>query len=275
MDTTDNGAPEGVIEDTAAAVTDAAETDAQAQGEEQSGDDAAAAAEPGEGEQPKPRKSAQERIDEVTKARREAERVAEEARRDAEYWREQAMRHQPQAQQPAEEGEPDPASYEHGELDARFIADRATYHALKTFREEQARQTAQTRMQTQLQTFEARLSEQFPEGEPVGVQRLRALRELSPAIQEVILDSEIGPKLADHLGTNPRELTRISALTPLQQARELTKLEMKLASPPAPTPKTATDAPAPTPQVRGAGGRFTVAPDTDDFAAFEKQFGAK
>jgi hypothetical protein len=264
-----NGSPEGVTDDTAAALDTSAEaTETQAQGDEQSGDDAAAAETEGSAK-PKPRKPPQDRIDEVTRNWRETER-------DRDYWRDLAMRSQPTTKPEAaaaDDGEPDPSAYEHGELDARFIRDHATYHAKKTFREEQTAAQARTRAQTAIQTFEQRVEEQFPDGEPDGLARLRDLKAIPPVVTELILDSEIGPKLADHLGNNIRELNRISALPPLQQVRELTKLELKLASPPAPTPKTATDAPAPTPQVRGAGGRFTVAADTDDFAAFEKQFG--
>jgi hypothetical protein len=131
---------------------------------------------------------------------------------------------------------------------------------------------ANARAQTAIQTFEQRVEAQFPDGEPEGLTRLRDLKALPPAVTELIMDSEIGPKLADHLGNNIRELNRISALPPLQQAREITKLEMKLADPPAPIPKTATDAPEPAPTLRGAGGRFKVAPDTADFAAFEAQY---
>lgn len=269
------GAPEGVADDTAAALDTAAETTAAPVAD--TGEDAAAATDDGEGHAPKPKQTAQERIAELTRARREAERQSERVARDAEYWREQALRNQPapQAQAaPADAGEPDPNAYEHGELDVRFIRDHATYHAKKAFREEAAQHAQQTRTQTALQTFDQKVAQDYPDGEPDGIQHLRRLPALSSVITEVILDSEIGPKLADHLGQNARELARISALPPIQQARELTKLELKLATPPAPTAKTATDAPAPTPQVRGSSGRFTVAADTNDFAAFEKQFGS-
>jgi len=270
MTTETDGAPEGVTEDTAAAVTEADTEETQAQGDEQSGDDAAAADDEGEGEQPKPKKSPQERINEVTRARREAER-------ERDYWRDLAMQSKPaptpQAQQQQDDGEPDPSAYEHGGLDARFIRDHATFHARRTFQEEQAKLTRQSRVQTAIQTFEQRAEDLFPDGEPEGLERFRSLPTVSPAIQEVIMDSEIGPKLADYLGSHTRELNRISALSPLQQARELTKLELKLASPPAPSAKTVTDAPSPTTQVRGAGGKFKPAPDTDDFAAFEKTYG--
>jgi hypothetical protein len=261
-----DGAPEGVTEDTAAADQVADQTDAQVQ-EGDTGDDAAAAETEGAGEQPKPRKSAQERIAELTAARREAER-------EAEFWRSKATQApQPAQQLKAEDDEPDPSAYEHGELDARYIRDHATYHATKTFARQQAELEARQRTQAAVQTFEQRLVEQFPDGEPEGLARLRAMPELSAVVQETILDSDIGPQLADHLGQNLRDLARISALPPIKQARELAKLELKLATPPAPSPKTATDAPAPTPQVRGTGGRFKPAPDTDDFAAFEKTYG--
>lgn len=268
MTTETEGAPEGVTEDVAAVDQVAEETPAQ--DDEPSGDDAAAAPEP---QAEKPRRSAQERINEAVKAQREAER-------EREYWREQALRSQAEPQQrrepqaEAQDAEPDPSDYDHGELDARFIRDHATFHAKKAFREEQAQAEARNRTQSALQTFEQRLEAQFPEGEPEGIARIRALKQISPVVQEAILDSDVGPKLADYLGTHSRELNRISALPPITQARELAKLELKLATPPAPTAKIATDAPEPTPQVRGAGGRFKPAPDTDDFAAFEKAYGS-
>jgi hypothetical protein len=271
MTTETNAAPEGVSEDTAAALDSGAEDQTLAQGDEHSGDDAAAAQDGEDGQPAKPRKSAQDRIDELTRARREAER-------DRDYYRELSLRQpqapqtQPQAQAPAAEQEPDPAAYEHGELDTRFIRDHAVFHARQAFRSEMAQQARQTQTQSALSSFEQRVGEQYPDGEPAGLQALRRMPSLPEAIQEVLLTSEIGPKLADHLGQNTREFQRISALPPIQQARELTKLEIKLATPPAPA-KTATDAPAPAPQVRGLSGRFTVAPDTNDFAAFEKQYG--
>jgi hypothetical protein len=267
------GAAPAVTEDTAAVLTDVAEDQAAAPAEEgDTGDDAAADGEANaDGETPQKRKQTyQERINEKTRLQREAER-------ERDYWREQALRtqqpQQPQRQEPAQDAEPDPSNYEHGELDARFIREHAIYHAKQAFREEQAQAEARNRTQTAIQTFAQRVGEQFPEGEPAGLARLRTLPELSPVVQETIFDSDIGPKLADHLGQNLSELHRISALPPIKQARELAKLELKLASPPAPTAKTATDAPAPTPQVRGAGGQFKPAPDTNDFAAFERTYG--
>jgi hypothetical protein len=282
MDIDNQGAPEGVTEDTAAAALEATETDETlAQGDEQSGDDAAAATdEPQEGQQPKRRQSVQERIDEKTRLQKEAERRAEQAERDREYWREQALRNQqaPSRQdQQAEEAEPNPEDYEHGTLDVRFITDLATFRANKAFEARRAAEDRDRERYSRVSAFNQAaeaLAEKTPDFyEVVGEDFGRVARVCTQVMTDALLSSEAGPQLGYHLAKNPSEARRIAALPPLAQAMAIGELKQKLASPPAPTPKTATDAPAPTPQVRGAGGRFTVAPDTDDFAAFEKQYG--
>ncbi len=269
------GAADAVADDTSAALDTSAEDQTLAQGDEHSGDDAAAENGEGEAKSAKPRKSFQERIDEKTRETHEERRLREDAEKRAEYW-EQVARNsspQPKAHEPESDGRPDPSTFAEGVYDPAYIDALTDWKADQAVEKRFTQREAQARTQTALQAFTQRVTEQFPDGEPAGLEQIRRLPTLSPVIQEVMLESDIGPKLANHLGANPRELARISALPPIQQARELTKLEMKLATPPAPTPKTATDAPAPTPQVRGSGGRFTVAPDTNDFAAFEKQYG--
>ncbi len=73
-----------------------------------------------------------------------------------------------------------------------------------------------------------------------------------------IRESEIGPELLYHLGQNPAEAKRIAQLSPLSQAREIGKLETKLASnPPA---KRTSSAPAP---IAPLNGRGTTTPTYD------------
>ena len=78
---------------------------------------------------------------------------------------------------------------------------------------------------------------------------------------QAIQYSDIGPDLAYHLGANPKEADRISRLPPILQAKEIGKLEAKLASNP-PVKKTSN---APTPisplTARSSG---TPAYDTTD-----------
>lgn len=88
-----------------------------------------------------------------------------------------------------------------------------------------------------------------------------------------VLDSDHGAEVLYYLGKNPAELTRINALNPLRQARELYKIEDKLFSAPAPSAPKITRAPAPPHEVSGKG---TVPPDEteqaledDDFQAYK------
>jgi cytidylate kinase len=66
---------------------------------------------------------------------------------------------------------------------------------------------------------------------------------ITNVMAETIQSSDIGPELAYYLGSNPKDAERISRMTPLSQAKEIGKIEAKLASSP-PVKKT-TSAPAP------------------------------
>ena len=60
---------------------------------------------------------------------------------------------------------------------------------------------------------------------------------------ETIQSSDIGPELAYYLGSNPKDAERISRMTPLGQAKEIGKIEAKLAA--EPPVKRTTSAPTP------------------------------
>ena len=240
-----------------------------------SGDDAAAAAVEGEGEgakpTPKPKKTAQERIDELTRERREAER-------DRDFYKEQALRG-PQAQpapvaQDTPQGDPRPTRADY-DNDDDYIEDLTEWKADQAVERRFAQRSQNEQVRSTVENFESRAKTLYPDGEPAGLKAFKAIPELPVAVMEVVGASDIGPKLAEHLGDNPAELRRLAALSPTLQARELTLIETRLGAPSKPITKTATDAPEPPPQVRGNGGRFTVAPDTEDFAAFEKLADAK
>lgn len=53
---------------------------------------------------------------------------------------------------------------------------------------------------------------------------------ISRVMMEAIIESDLGPEVAYHLGKNPREAERISGLSPVAQAREIGKIEASLAS---------------------------------------------
>jgi len=77
---------------------------------------------------------------------------------------------------------------------------------------------------------------------------------ITNVMAETIHSSDIGPELAYYLGSNPKDADRIARLSPLSQAKEIGKIEAKLAAEP-PMKKT-TSAPAPITPVtaRSSGG---------------------
>ena len=78
---------------------------------------------------------------------------------------------------------------------------------------------------------------------------------------EAIQSSDIGPDVAYYLGTNPKEAERIASLSPYLQAKEIGKIEVKIASNP-PVKKTSS-APAPINPVTARGNTPPVYDTTD------------
>lgn len=84
---------------------------------------------------------------------------------------------------------------------------------------------------------------------------------ITDVMAETIRASEIGPDVAYYLGSNPKEAERISRLSPFLQAKEIGKIEVKVASNP-PVKKT-TSAPAPLRPVSTRGSTTGVIDTTD------------
>jgi hypothetical protein len=84
---------------------------------------------------------------------------------------------------------------------------------------------------------------------------------ITDVMAETIRTSDIGPEVAYFLGQNPKDADRISRLSPLAQAKEIGKIEVKLASDP-PARRT-TSAPDP---IRPVAARNATNPvyDTTD-----------
>lgn len=232
-------------------------------------------------EKPRRKKSAKERIDEVTKARREEERrriAAEERAADLE-------RRLSALENPKEEGAkekpetdgPNPEDFEYGEADARYIKELARHEARMEFlaqhqREEAARLERERLAQWNRKTTEA--EKKYPDfRETVLETANRGEWKCTQAMAEAIRESESAADIAYHLATNPDEAERISQLAPLAQARAIGRLEAKYAEAPAKKEaKIVTAAPEPpVNRARGSSGKFAIDDDTEDFAAFERK----
>lgn len=194
----------------------------------------------------------QKRIDELTRRRYDAERRAEEVARDRDHWRDQVQR----AQKP----EPAPELQAAGKTLADFGYDEAKYQtylfaearneAVKAAREELTReqQTTQARRrETEFATREQKFSKDLPDYFEVT----RGQVPITPEMADVIKESDIGPALAYHLGKNPDVAASIAQLNPLQAARELGRLEAKLAE--KPKASAVSNAPPPAPRLGGSG----------------------
>lgn len=84
---------------------------------------------------------------------------------------------------------------------------------------------------------------------------------VTDVMAETIQASEVGPDIAYYLGSNPKEAERIARLSPLLQAKEIGKIELKISNDP-PVKKTSSAPPPITPVT----ARSTGAPayDTTD-----------
>ena len=221
-------------------VEQADDTTAQDASTEETGEADDAGAEP---TKPKQVPWFQKRIDELTAKRYEAER-------DAAYWRGKAETPtvQPEAQAVPDRWE-DPEGYD------RHLIEQAKKEVRSELQRDRAASTYQERV--------AKVREAKPDFDSVtGNPALP----VTPTMANVIFESDVGPEVAYHLGTNPGEAARIAALPEYRQAAELGKLEAKL-SQPAPAPRTP---PPPPPQtVKGLSAGLNKTPDEMTMAEYK------
>lgn len=251
-------------------------------------EDTTADADEDEAEKKHRSKPAKERISELTRARREAERRAEAA--EARLAQLTGGQDQQQGGETAL-AEPDPNEFEFGEADPGYL--RAL--AVHTVRQEMnaARQAEAQQAQAEVMTQRAQaLDTTWQEQAEKAVERYE---DFAPTIEEyqktqpcppilamAIQASDHGADVAYHLAKNPKEnavLAQLAQTDPLEAARRFGRLEARFESreeAPKPKAKTITDAPEPpSHRARGSAGRFETPDDTDDLDAFSRKFFAK
>ena len=177
------------------------------------------------------------------------------AREQRKWEREQAQRQAEQQVLKAAPAELPPVdSFESPEAYAEALA-------LKKAEELIAKRDAAKQKATVLETYHEREEEargKYDDFEQVAYNpNLR----ITDVMAETIQSSDVGPDVAYYLGANPKEADRISRLSPFLQAKEIGRIEAKLAE--APPVKKTTSAPAPiTPVTARASGSPTY--DTTD-----------
>jgi hypothetical protein len=191
-------------------------------------------------------KGVQPRIDELTRARREAER-------EAAYWKAVAAGTQSPAQ--AAPQRPDPANFEKYDDYIDALTDwKAEQAVAKRMEADSTRKATETRAQTFAER-QAQARTTMPDyDEVVG----GSDTPIANHVGEAILESELGPQLAYHFAKNPDVLMRLNNMSPMAAAREIGRLEVTLSAKPAAAPvKKTSNTPAPA-GTMGAQGRATT-----------------
>lgn len=222
--------------------------------------------------QPKqPSKGVQTRIDELTKARRAAER-------EAEFWKRVAEGQAP-AQEPAKAAANEKPNKENFESYDEYVEALATWRAREIITQHEQERSKRTVEETRQTTWTERLKAtraEIPDfDEIVGGSEIP----IKPHVAEELSDSEHGPALAYHFAKNPEVLERLNGLPPKEAVRAIAKLEATLFSKkedPAPQPKPVSKAPVPVAPVRGNAAAIPT-PDKmsmDEYVAMRKKQGA-
>lgn len=206
------------------------------------------------GEQEPPKTFTQEELDKIVAAEKaKAKRQAE--RRLREELSQQAEQAQRQTAQP-----PRPDQFQNAEDYAEALAE---YKADRKIAEREAQQH-QSKVKSGYEDRAEEARAKYHDYDEVAHgDHVRITNEMAA----VILESDIGPEVAYHLGKNPDEALRISKLSPLAQAREIGKIEASLSSATHAVKKTSS---APEP-IKPVGARSTSpAYDPTDARSAEK-----
>ena len=158
------------------------------------------------------------------------------AREQRKWEREQAAKQAEMQAKRAVPAELPPADSMDPEQYAELLAERKAEELLA--KREQARQQAEL-----LESFHEREEEARVKYDDFEQVAYNPKLPITDAMAQTIQASEVGPDIAYYLGSNPKEAERISRLSALMQAKEIGKIESKLADNP-PVKKTS-NAPAP------------------------------
>lgn len=201
-----------------------------------------------------------QRIDELTRSFRDAER-------ERDYWREQAMRQAPpkEPQAPAAQPVSDEPTLESCDFDqAKF---QREWYAWRRDEDKKV-ETAQARAKAFAEK-ETAFRAAHPDYDVIA--RNPALP-ITQQVAEIILETDDPPAIAYYLGQNPQEAAAIAQMTPHQIGRAIGRIEAKLSAPPAaettrqPEPRTVTKAPPPVTTLSGAP---TIKKNVDDMSMAE------
>jgi len=177
----------------------------------------------------------QERVDEITAARRNAER-------EAEYWKNKSMESTPPETKVEAPKEPTIADYPDIES---YITAKVKWERQK----ERAEDFQTQELGKRYNRFGTAVEEFSKVHSDFSTVALNPTLTITPFMKEALVDEPRGPEVAYYLGKNPDEAKRISKLPPMIQVMEIGKLGERLAV--KVSPKITTEAPKPLKPVTG------------------------
>lgn len=209
------------------------------------------------------------RINELTKEKHDA-------LRERDYWREQAMATQKGGQPaPTDAPQAQAAEQDNGEPrieDFEFDVTKFNRAHYQWLRDQDRRQEQASQRLTTLRDRESAFEAEHPD------YRERVYSPTVPITQgmaEAMLGTDNAPAVAYHLATHLDEAAAIAALSPIQQAIAIGRIDARLSAPPAPAapsaplPKKTTNAPPPPKTVSGAG-QPTVTVDDPNISSAQR-----
>lgn len=215
----------------------------------------------------------QERVNEITRARREAERRAEALERElASFRQSQPAQHQPRSTDKAPSLED--FNYDMGEW-SRAMSEYAIAQAESRVEQKLTTRSQQERQQKVQKSFEERAAKYAAEHPDFdkAMDDLGQTVRFSPELIEAIGVSDHGPAVVHYLAQHLDEADRIARLPAHLAAVNLGRIEAQVS---APKPKPVTKAPDPTPTVGGNSKAppkdiYRIEDDAEWFAARRAQ----
>lgn len=207
-------------------------------------------------------KTAQDRINDLTRARREAER-------ERDFYKGLVSQPTPNSA-PEAADKPTPDSFDTYDAYVEALTDWKVEQTLHKQSSAKAQQTEEMVKQANWQSkLEAAQSSLPDYATVVGSSEIP----VAPHVYEALLDSDRGPELAYHMAQHPEVAAELNKLSPVKAAIMLGRLETALATPVA---KPTTKAPAPINPIRSAPARQTdlSKASMDDYIEMRRKQGA-
>lgn len=205
-------------------------------------------------EKPKRKTGFQKRIDELTKARHEAEQRAEELAKKHEELRLSIAQQQQEAQQQQIQSNfPKLADFDYDEGKYQQAIGQY-YHA-----QEQQRQVSSKVMKA---------VEKYPDFiEKLQDPSLPSIQASNPVAFQAVAESDMMGDLVYHLANNPHEIHAFRAMSPMQAIKAVARLEDRLSQPVENEPRPQVKQPPPAPPTKLSGGSGPVEKDPRKMSA--------